>query len=72
MKNVLVYGLCRDVCPIGAISMDEIRQANKYDICINEDSQQCIDSCPTNALTNDSKEIVSVKQDKIANELKRL
>jgi anaerobic carbon-monoxide dehydrogenase iron sulfur subunit len=65
-------GMCRDVCPIGAISMDEIGQAKKCDLCISEDSQQCIDSCPTNALSNNSKEMVSSKQEKIANELKRL
>jgi len=64
--------MCRDVCPIGAISMDEVGQANKCDLCINEETQQCLECCPTNALTNDSKEIVSAKQDKIATELKRL
>jgi len=65
-------GMCRDVCPIGAISMDEIGQAKKCDLCVNEDTQQCIDSCPTNALSNDSSEIVAEKQDKIAKELQRL
>ncbi len=65
-------GMCRDVCPIGAISMDEIGQANKCDLCINEDTQQCVESCPTEALINDSKEMVSAKQDKIATELKKL
>ncbi|RBQ23349.1 Polyferredoxin protein MvhB [Candidatus Methanobinarius endosymbioticus] len=65
-------GRCRDVCPIGAISMNEIGQAKKCDLCVNETSQQCVDSCPTNALTNNSDEIVSAKQKKIANELKRL
>lgn len=65
-------GMCRDVCPIGAISTDEIGQANKCDLCINEKTQQCVEQCPTNALINDSKEIVSAKQDKIVTELKRL
>ena len=65
-------GMCRDVCPIGAISINEIGQANKCDLCINEKAQQCVESCPTNALTNDSKEIISAKQTKIVTELKRL
>lgn len=65
-------GLCRDACPIGAISMDEIGQANKCDLCINEDTQECVDSCPTKALINDSEEVISTKQNKISNELKRL
>lgn len=64
--------MCRDVCPIGAISMNEIGQANKCDLCSNEEVQHCIESCPTNALMSNSKEIVSAKQDKIANELKKL
>ena len=65
-------GLCRDVCPIGAISMNEIGLAQKCDLCINEDKQQCVESCPTEALISDSQEIVATKQDKLANELKRL
>jgi Fe-S-cluster-containing hydrogenase component 2 len=65
-------GMCRDQCPIGAISMDEIGLAKKCDLCINQNTQQCVESCPTNALSNDSSEMVSKKQDKIATELKRL
>jgi len=65
-------GMCRDVCPIGAISMDEIGQAKKCNLCINEEAQQCIESCPTNALTSDSSALVSEKQEKIIDEIKRL
>lgn len=65
-------GMCRDVCPIGAISMDEIGIAKKCDLCINEDTQQCIEYCPSNALSSNSDEIVSAKQEKISSELKRL
>ncbi|MDR3223334.1 MAG: 4Fe-4S binding protein [Methanobrevibacter sp.] len=65
-------GMCRDVCPIGAISMDVDGLATKCDLCINEDSQQCIDSCPTGALTNDSFDIVNAKQSKFIEELKKL
>lgn len=65
-------GMCRDVCPIGAISMDEIGLAKKCDLCTNEETQKCVESCPTNALSNNSIDMVSKKQNKIANELKRL
>jgi Fe-S-cluster-containing hydrogenase component 2 len=65
-------GMCRDVCPIGAISMDEIGLANKCDLCINEETQMCHEYCPSAALSTDSKELISGKQNKIAEELKRL
>jgi Fe-S-cluster-containing hydrogenase component 2 len=65
-------GMCRDACPIAAISFDVDGLAIKCDLCINEDSQYCIDSCPTNALTNDSSKLVNTKQSKFIEELKKL
>ncbi|MDR1721984.1 MAG: 4Fe-4S dicluster domain-containing protein [Methanobrevibacter sp.] len=65
-------GMCRDVCPIGAITMDTQGIATKCDLCINQDTQECIDSCPTGALSNDSSEIVNTKQSKFLEELKKL
>ena len=64
--------MCRDVCPIGAISMDEIGRAKKCNLCINEDTQQCVDACPTDALSNNSSDMISKKQNKVISELKRL
>jgi Fe-S-cluster-containing hydrogenase component 2 len=64
-------GMCRDVCPIGAIDMVQ-GKANKCDLCINEDTQNCVDACPTEALVNDSSKIVSQKQDRLVKELQRL
>ena len=65
-------GMCRDACPIGAISMNEKGQASKCDLCINEDTQQCVESCPTKALSDSAGDMVTAKQDKIVNEFKRL
>ncbi|MDR2829434.1 MAG: 4Fe-4S binding protein [Methanobrevibacter sp.] len=65
-------GMCKDVCPIGAISMDIDGLATKCDLCINEDSQRCIDNCPTGALINDSSKIVNAKQSKFIEELKKI
>ncbi|KZX10112.1 4Fe-4S dicluster domain-containing protein [Methanobrevibacter filiformis] len=64
-------GMCRDKCPIGAISMDEIGLAKKCDLCINENTQLCAESCPTNALSTSSREIVTEKQDKLVEGLKK-
>ena len=44
-------GLCHSVCPIGAITVNEIGQATKCDLCADYDTQQCVESCPTHALT---------------------
>ena len=49
-------GLCKDVCPIGAINIDELGQA----------------ACPTGALTNDQSEIIRAKQDKLADGYKKI
>lgn len=65
-------GVCRDLCPIGAIQIDGRGQANKCDLCINEETKQCVDACPTNALSEDSQELISIKQKKVVDELKKL
>ncbi|WP_318526203.1 hypothetical protein [Methanobrevibacter arboriphilus] len=33
----------------------------KCDLCTNEETQQCVESCPTNALSNNSLDMVSKK-----------
>lgn len=65
-------GVCRDVCPIGAIQMDGKGQANKCDLCIKEESKQCVDACPTQALCEDSQKLIATKQKKVVEELKKL
>ena len=65
-------GLCKDVCPIGAINIDELGQANKCDLCEEYDCQQCVEACPTGALTNDQSEIIRAKQDKLADGYKKI
>lgn len=64
-------GICRDVCPIGAIHMDD-SHAKKCDLCINRDTQYCVESCPTNALTSSSQDMISKKRAKLAKELSLL
>lgn len=64
-------GVCRDVCPIGAINMDN-NHAKKCDLCINKDTQQCVEVCPTGALKDNSAELRHTKQAKIAKELNYL
>lgn len=56
-------GLCHSVCPIGAITINEIGQATKCDLCEGYDTQQCVEACPTHALTNDTEKIIHDKQD---------
>ena len=65
-------GLCKDVCPIGAINIDELGQANKCDLCEEYDCQQCVEACPTGALTHDQSEIIRAKQDKLADGYKKI
>jgi anaerobic carbon-monoxide dehydrogenase iron sulfur subunit len=65
-------GLCQDICPIGAINMDNTGTIHKCDLCINEDHKECIESCPTNALKEDSNELILEKQKKIASELNKV
>ena len=70
---------CLAVCPKGAIqalggaiNIDELGQANKCDLCEEYDCQQCVEACPTGALTNDQSEIIRAKQDKLADGYKKI
>lgn len=64
--------MCRDACPIGAITINERGVASKCDLCIDRDTPVCVSVCPKDALTTDSSEMVSSKQEKVASELGRL
>ncbi|WP_288194166.1 4Fe-4S dicluster domain-containing protein [uncultured Methanobrevibacter sp.] len=64
-------GICRDACPIGAINMDNTH-AKKCDLCINKDTQYCIEACPTGALSNNSQNLINKKQEKVAKEFNYL
>ena len=62
-----LYSVCIAVlCPIGAITINEIGQATKCDLCEGYDTQQCVEACPTKALTNDTEKIIHDKQEKIS------
>ena len=71
---------CLAVCPkgaivalgIGAITINEIGQATKCDLCEGYDTQQCVEACPTHALTNDTEKIIHDKQDKISEGFKKI
>lgn len=65
-------GLCEEVCPIGAITINEVGEATKCDLCANQDTQQCVEACPTKALVNNSEEIIAAKQDKLSDGFKRI
>lgn len=65
-------GACEESCPIGAINIDKQGRANKCNFCFNQDSKDCIESCPTNALTDDIKSIASSKQKKFRNNLENI
>jgi ferredoxin len=65
-------GLCHSVCPIGAITINEIGQATKCDLCEGYDTQQCVEACPTKALTNDTEKIIHDKQEKISEGFKKV
>ncbi|WP_409199867.1 4Fe-4S dicluster domain-containing protein [Methanobrevibacter sp. DSM 116169] len=49
-------GACQDVCPIGAIDIGK-NSANKCNFCVGKDTKECVESCPTNALTDDENTI---------------
>jgi len=63
-------GACENACPVGAISVDKFKGATKCNFCINEDTKECVESCPTNALTDNSKEIVDETRLKMAKKIK--
>jgi len=65
-------GLCRDSCPIGAIHMDEAGIAKKCNLCLGKDIPNCVATCPTKALKMDSENILTLKRDKLAEELKKV
>ena len=65
-------GLCHSVCPIGAVTINEIGQATKCDLCADYDTQQCVEACPTHALTNDTEKIIHDKQEKITEGFKKV
>ena len=65
-------GLCHSVCPIGAVTINEIGQATKCDLCADYDTQQCVEACPTHALTNDTEKIIHDKQEKISEGFKKV
>lgn len=64
--------LCQEACPIGAITVNEIGQATKCDLCENQDFQHCVESCPTGALVNNSKELIAAKQEKLSEGFKKI
>ncbi len=64
--------LCQEVCPIGAININESGQANKCDLCENYELQHCVDACPTGALINNSEEVIVAKQEKLSEGFKKV
>ena len=64
--------LCQEVCPIGAITINEVGQAKKCDLCKGQDKQQCVESCPTGALINNSEEVIAAKQEKLSEGFKKI
>ena len=65
-------GLCRDACPVGAITLNERGFAVKCNLCIERDKPLCVMVCPKGALSESSEDMMAAKRDKIAGELKRL
>ena len=59
-------------CLIGAVTINEIGQATKCDLCADYDTQQCVEACPTHALTNDTEKIIHDKQEKISEGFKKV
>lgn len=65
-------GKCQEVCPIGAINMDGFGQVHKCDLCYKKENKECVENCPTGALSEDSEEYKNQKQERIATEFNKL
>ena len=65
-------GACEGVCPIGAINMDRFGTIHKCNLCYDKDYKECVETCPTGALTDNIDSIKAEKQRKVVTEFSKL